>query len=173
MKDIDFSKSKAGVMLCSFDKTLEIMPELKSIIDEVRPMLEMDESEYVIDVKVHMLMPDSFPCIPNWHYDFLPRDSNGERCKGNRSDLKMYMWISGEPLTVYKDRKTGKEYTKECKKWHSFTQYDMHRGDVSKIHTWRCFIRVIPKSFIHETTINVGEERRHIQVYCDSSKFRW
>jgi hypothetical protein len=173
MEDIDFSKSKAGVMLCSFDKTKAIMPEISGLLEEVKPMLEMSEDNYVVDVKVHMLMPNSYPCIPNWHYDFLPRDGDGKRIKGERSKLKMFMWISGEPLTIYKDRETGKEYTKECKKWHSFTQDDMHRGSMSEIHTWRCFIRVIPKKFIHKTTKNIGEERRHIQVYCDSSKFRW
>ena len=160
-------------MLCSLDKTLEIMPELQPVISQVLPTLELDIDDYVFDVKVHMLMPDSYPCIPNWHYDFLPRDEKGDRCKGKRSELKMYMWISGEPLTVYKDRVTGEEYTKPCNEWHSFTQQDLHRGDVSKIHTWRCFIRIIPKSFIHANTKNVGQERRHIQVYCDSSKFRW
>tara|TARA_R110000822_G_C14989311_1_gene459490 strand:+ start:39 stop:557 length:519 start_codon:yes stop_codon:yes gene_type:complete len=171
--DIDFSKSKAGVMLCSLDRTIAIMPELWGVIEPLLPTLELDIDDYVFDVKVHMLMPETYPCIPNWHYDFLPRDCNGERCKGEKSNLKMYTWISGEPLTVYKNRDTGVEYTKPCNEWHSFTQHDLHRGDISKIHTWRCFIRVIPKSFIHSTTKNIGEERRHIQVYCDSSKFRW
>lgn len=171
--DIDWSKSHNGVMLCTYDQTKQLMPEVIPILEELTPLLEMSWDSYVIDVKVHMLMPDVFPCIPNWHYDFLPRDAQGERCEGEISDKKMYMWLSGTPLTIYKDRKTGKEYTKPPQQWHSFTQRDLHRGDVSSEHTWRCFIRVIPKEFIHETTINVGKVRRHIQVYCDSRKFRW
>ena len=169
----DWSKSHNGIFLCDFDKAIELMPEVENMLDEVKPMLELDESEYLIDVKVHMLMPGQFPCIPNWHYDFNPRDDRGQRIKGRLSKLKMYMWISSSPLTEYKDRETHDVYTKPCQQWNTFTQEDLHRGTVSKEHVWRCFIRIIPKSFVHSTTINNGQIRRHTQVYLDSRKFRW
>lgn len=172
--DIDWSKTHCGVMLCSFEDTVKMMPEVKPIIDELLEsgMLEMDPSEYAVDVKIHMLMPKQFHCIPNWHRDFVPRDENLKRDFKALNGEKMYMWLSGTPLTLYKD-KDGNEFEKPAQQWHSFTQHDLHRGQESQEHTWRCFIRVIPKKFIHPTTINVGQKRIHTQVYLDSKKFNW
>lgn len=170
--DIDWSKSHNGLMLCSFDEAVKLMPEVAPILAELEPMLEMSVNHYVVDVKIHMLMPEQFPCIPNYHYDFRARDEEGNHTKGKPSPHKMYMWLSGSPLTLYKDRQ-GNEFTKPAQQWHSFTQEDLHRGQKSEEHTWRCFIRVIPKEFIHSTTKNVGTIRRHTQVYCDSRKFKW
>lgn len=171
--NIDWTKSHCGVMLCTFADAKRLMPEVTPILEELEPTLELPIEEYLVDVKVHMLMPDQFPAIPNWHYDFLPRDANGNRCDGHVATDKMYMWLSGLPLTEYKDRITKEVTTKPAQQWHSFTQDDLHRATVSDIHTWRCFIRVIPKKLVHTVTINTAQVRRHCQVYLDSSKFRW
>ena len=167
----DWSKSHNGVMLCTFKQTEELMPEVMHILDELKPTLEAPEEDYLVDVKIHMLMPDQIPCIPNWHYDFLARDCKGERIKSKTSDKKMYMWLSSAPLTEYK--KGGKIYTKPARQWHSFTQRDLHRGAESKEHVWRCFIRVIPKEFAHGHTINMGTKRVHTQVYLDANTYKW
>lgn len=168
---IDWSKSHNGVMLCSFNKTYELMPEVVPILEELKPHLEYKIDDYVVDVKVHMLMPGEYPCIPNWHRDFIPRDENLKQLHQNIGVDKMYLWTSGPPFTEFKSKmsKVGTKY-----KWTIFTQKDVHRGVKSEIHTWRCFIRVIPKWFIHPTTINIGQIRRHSQVYIDEpDKFRW
>jgi hypothetical protein len=178
--NIDWSKSTNGVMLCSFDKTIELMPEVKPILDELVKSgeLEMRVAEYVVDVKIHMLMPKQYPCIPNWHRDFVPRNKDLERDFHAITGEKMYMWLSGSPLTEYlnvvnySDGQNKKEL-KAPQQWHSFTQNDLHRGTVSEEHTWRCFIRVIPKKFIHPSTINVDMPRIHTQVYLDANKFNW
>lgn len=172
--DIDWSKSPNGVMLCSFEQAIKFMPAVKPILRELlnSGMLEHPVTEYSVDVKIHMLMPNQWPCIPNWHRDFVPRDKNLKRDFRKIHKDKMFMWLSGAPFTEYKD-KDGKDYFKSAQKWHSFTSNDLHRGTMSTIHTWRCFIRVIPTKFIHETTINRGTIRQHTQVYCDSSKFNW
>jgi hypothetical protein len=169
--DIDWTQSHCGVMLCTFEETRRLMPEVSPILDELMPLLEADPNEYMVDVKVHMLMPGQFPCIPNFHYDFMPRDCDGERLPGKASKKKMYMWLSSAPLTEYK--KGGKTYTKPSQTWHTFTQSDFHRGTQSTEHVWRCFIRVIPTEFIHGHTINAGKIRRHTQVYLDSETFKW
>lgn len=171
--DIDWSKSHNGVFLCSFHRAVELMPEVAPILDELKPKLELGVSEYLVDVKIHMLMKGQMPCIPNWHYDFMPRDSNGNRVEGESSNLKMYMWLSSAPLTEYKNRVTGEVTEKPPQEWHAFTQRDLHRGATSDGNVWRCFIRVIPKSFKHECTYNDGGLRRHAQVYLDSKKYRW
>lgn len=169
---IDWSKQNCGVMLCTFDKTVEYMPDVEGLLNELKPTLDLPEDEYLVDVKVHMLMPKQFPCIPNWHRDFLPRDENLKRNPRGVTGEKMYMWISGEPLTLYRDS-SGKEYEKPANKWSSFTQNDLHRGQECAIHTWRGFIRVIPKKFVHGHTTNIGERRIHTQVYLNSNKFSW
>ena len=171
--NIDWSKSHNGVMLCSINKTIELMPEVEPILEEVRPMLQLPTGDYLVDVKIHMLMPRQYPCIPNWHQDFMPRGNEGKRIPLKCSDLKMYIWLSSEPLTEFKDKFSGEIYTYPAQCWHTFTQKDVHRGAMSDSHVWRCFIRLIPKTFVHSTTINVGELRRHTQVYLDSNNFRW
>lgn len=168
----DWSKSHNGVMLCTFEQTEEFMPEVMPILNELIPHLEHDVDDYVIDVKVHMLMPGEYPCIPNWHLDFVPRDENLKKLPKKITGDKMYLWVSGAPYTEFKKQprriNTG-EHT-----WVEFTQRDVHRGVKSEIHTWRCFIRVIPKWFIHPTAINVGTIRRHSQVYIENpDRFRW
>jgi len=172
--NIDWSQSHNGVMLCDFDKTVELMPEVEPILKELiqSDMLELPIKDYLVDVKIHMLMPKQYPCIPNWHRDFLPRDEQGKRIQGEFSDEKMYMWLSSAPLTEYFDEDSA-TYFKEPQKWHSFTQRDLHRGTMSEEHVWRCFIRVIPKSFVHSHTSNVGTLRRHTQVYLDAKSFSW
>ena len=172
MYDIDWSKSHNGLMLCSFEQAYELMPEVTPILKELIPILELPITDYLVDVKIHMLMPNQFPCIPNWHRDFMPRDAKGNRILADASPLKMYMWLSGPPLTEYKDI-NGISYFKQPQQWHIFTQNDLHRGTVSDTHRWRCFIRVIPKQFVHSHTINTGTIRRHTQVYLDSKHFHW
>jgi hypothetical protein len=164
--EIDWSKSHNGV-------TKELMPEVAPILDELihSNMLEEVPENYLVDVKVHMLIVGMYPCIPNWHKDFQPRNTNGIRTKSVNCERKMYMWLSGAPGTEYK-RRDGTVYRKEFGVWNTFTRNDIHRGTKAEEDTWRCFIRVIPKDFVHETTINVGKIRRHSQVYLPES-YTW
>lgn len=162
--NIDWSKSHNGVMLSSFEETVRMMPETGPILENLKPHLEFSEDKYVIDVKVHMLMPKEFPCIPNWHYDFVPRDENLRRQLDKITGEKMYLWISSAPFTEFR---VGKERAFiPAQSWIEFDQKDLHRGTVSEIHTWRCFIRAIPKRLIHLVTKNVGKERLHSQIYA-------
>ena len=173
---VDWTKSHCGVMLMSIEDTIAEMPEVAPILNELveSGTLELPPEDYVVDVKVHMLMPRQFPCIPNWHCDFLPRDAEGNRV-GEKIDrfYKMYEWISGAPYTEFQIPGTEATYFVEPQHWHSFDQRDIHRGTMSHDHQWRCFIRVIPEFFVHESTINRNTVRRHCQVYLDSTNFRW
>ena len=76
-------------MLCSFDEAIKLMPEITPILEELflSGDLELEIEEYAVDVKIHMLMPKQFPCIPNWHRDFIPRDIDLKRLESlNRKD---------------------------------------------------------------------------------------
>jgi len=177
--DIDWSKSHNGVMLCDFNQAVVFMPEADPILSELynSDMLELPVNEYAVDIKVHMLMPKMWPCIPNWHRDFVPRDDSNKRLPKElpavEDCLKMYEWISGPPFTEFM-RQDKSTYLIKPQEWHSFTQHDVHRGTRSDKFQWRCFIRVIPKSFIHPATINIGTKRQHIQTYLEApDKFNW
>lgn len=176
--DIDWSKSHCGVILCTYDETVRLMPEVKPILDEL-PNTDKSADFWVdklIDVKVHMLMPGQFPCIPNWHVDFRPRGEDGKVVKGWSPDYRpMYLWLSGPPLTLYKGQGEQPDLPAIAQTWHPFWQADLHRGQASEEHCWRCFIRVIPRDFVatHAVSSVRGTVRRHCQVYLDASSFTW
>jgi len=170
---IDWTKSHCGIMLSTLDQARDLMPELNPIIDSIIPHLQYNQHEYLIDCKVHMLMPGEYPCIPNWHCDFVPRDQDN---RPQRSEIRdtdmMYIWVSGPPYTEFKTHH-GKIETDEIT-WTRFNQRDVHRGTISEIHTWRSFVRLIPRWFRHTSTFNTGQVRRHSQVYIENpDKFTW
>ena len=155
-----------GVKKCSYEDMIRLMPDVKQIIDT----FPYNPRDFTWDVKVHMLMPHQFPCIPNWHYDCVPRDHEGQQdfSKVN-TDHKMYLWLSGGPFTEFKVG--DKTLFIKPKTWFEFTQMDEHRGTVSEEFTWRCFIRATDKRILAPKP--QGALRRHSQVYLDSEKFMW
>lgn len=170
---IDWSKCHNGVMLCTFKQTYDLMPEVSPLLSSVFPHLQYDEEDYLVDVKVHMLMPGEYPCIPNWHQDFVPRDCDGKKLPSEKTlDDMMYIHVSGEPKTEWKSYQ--EKFSSEGFDWIVFNQNDIHRGVRSEIHTWRGFMRLIPKWFVHPGTKNMGQIRRHTQVYIDNpDNFKW
>lgn len=179
INEIDWSKSHCGVILCDYQKTKELMPECIPVIDELvgANHLEFDISEYLIDVKVHMLMADQYPCIPDWHCDFVPRNNNMEKDPSRITNEKMYLWVSGEPRTEF--RNPPKILRTANTQWVEFTQREFHRGVKATKRTWRCFIRLVPKKFVvdrptaNKDKSHRGTLRRHSQVYLDASQYEW
>lgn len=169
---IDWSKSHCGVMLCSFSQTAKLMPEVFPMLESLM-LSGAANSSYLIDVKVHMLMPGQYPCIPNWHEDFVPRPTGkGVKDFSKISLEPMFLWVSGEPETEWKHPEDIEYIESGGYRWAKFTQEDSHRGTKSTIHTWRCFIRAIPAAFPHEGMPR-GIIRRHSQVYLDAQTFTW
>ena len=141
------------------------MPEIVSIIDEC----VLPHPDYYVDAKVHMLMPNQYPCIPNWHRDAVPRDEDNKFIEDAKDiNQKMYLWISGTPITEF----VG-DIELKPKEWLEFTQTDVHRGTVSTKHQWRLFIRLTPASLVSRPNTGKDALRRHSQVYLDSSNFTW
>lgn len=161
---IDWSEQHCGVHQADFLEMLELMPDLKDIL---RTFPE-NPFDFVWDVKVHMLMPNQYPCIPNWHFDNIPRVNNKQDFDKVQPEAPMYLWISGEPLTEF--RETGKIKAGE---WYRFTQKDEHRGTMSKDFTWRGFIRATHKSISPQRPRGSNPLRRHCQVYLDANNFSW
>lgn len=157
-------KMHNGLIKCPIARIETLMPELWPIIQEA----PLPHRDYVADIKVHMLMPGMYPCIPNWHYDLIPRDKNKNQIWSDVDpSAKMFLWLSGPPFTEFRD---GRKV--EAQKWIEFTQLDEHRGTPATSFCWRVFIRLAPRS-IYEP--NKGDKvlRRHSQVYLDAQNFKW
>lgn len=158
---IDWSKQHCGVHQASFSELLRLMPDLKPILFDFPD----DAENFTWDVRVHMLMPRQYPCIPNWHYDNVPRGHGIQKFNLCKFHLPMYLWISGAPLTQFRHGYVTPE------EWVRFTQADEHRGTMASEFTWRGFIRA--------THIEIREPkksdclRRHTQVYLDADTFQW
>lgn len=161
MKDIDWSKQHCGVHQAPINKVLELMPDIKEIFDDFPDIKE----NFTWDIKVHMLMPRQYPCIPGWHTDFVPRIDGIQRFNLCRLDLPMYMWVSNGPLTEFKYGFLTP------KKWHRFNQADEHRGCIASEFGWRCFVRGIHKTILPPKEADYL--RRHTQVYLIDNNYQW
>jgi hypothetical protein len=168
MKTIDWSEQHCGLHQASVEQMQELMPDVYELVFESFPE---NMEDFTWDVKVHMLMPSQFPCIPNWHYDNVPRVNNKQDFDKVQQNKPMYLWISGEPLTEF--RKNGVVTKIKPQHWHRFTQCDEHRGTQSNVFTWRGFIRATHKDILPANKSGTNPLRRHSQVYLDASNFSW
>lgn len=160
--DIDWSRQHCGVHQAPAEAVIELMPDLEALLDTFPD----DPKAFTWDVKVHMLMPNQYPCIPNWHADFVPRVDGIQRFDQVRPDLPMYVWISGPPLTQFKHGFLLPQ------RWHRFTQLDEHRGTAASDFTWRAFVRAVHREI--QPWKETGDWlRRHSQVYLDANGYQW
>jgi len=144
-------------------------PVIRELLDQIgNPKGE----GLVMDLKIHMLMPKQYPCIPNWHCDLVPRDENGERDFSKvETEKPIYLWVSGAPLTQIM-LFDGITYSITPKKWLEIDQLTIHRGRPSEEHCWRAFIRVAHESIMPPNPPD-KVNRRHSQVYLDADSFEW
>lgn len=158
---IDWSKQVCGVHQAPVEEMMRIMPELEEIIKTFPDNPDI----FTWDVKVHMLMPRQYPCIPNWHTDNVPRENGIQRFDKIKPELHMYVWVSGAPLTQFKHGYLT------AKTWHRFNQLDEHRGTPASEFCWRGFIRATHKEI--QPPKEDDYLRRHCQVYLDSETYQW
>lgn len=181
-----WDRSHNGLMLCTYEQAGMMMPEVVPILDRLARSEPISWWHHLIDVKVHMLMPGMFPCIPNWHRDFCPRDAEGNLAEDfEPDDTPMYLWLSGPPLTEFADVNVVTDTLGNATpcahgirqvpadEWYPFTRADWHRGVAATERGWRCFIRVIPREFVANRDVLLGQKRRHSQVYLDAESFSW
>ena len=156
-----------GLYKCPAFLVSDLMPDLEPVMRSA----PVDLWDYTADVKVHMLMPGMWPCIPNWHCDLVPRDKNNQQ-DFTRASAKnrLHLWLSGHPLTEFRSKLFGVRRI-QPQKWVCFSQLDEHRGTQAKEHIWRLFIRLAPKSIYPANPLH-KVLRRHSQVYLDSD-FVW
>jgi hypothetical protein len=189
---IDWSKQHPGIHRGLWRDVTVLMPEVAELIkntfpdsstwsDLGKPALKFyyERQDFIWDIKVMMLMPGQWPCIPNWHYDFIPRDSEGKQDFSKVDPdwcMNMWMWISGPPLTIFRFYpKAGispirTKQVVQPETWYPFTQLDEHQGQPATEHGWRAFIRAIPPGLVLPSDTPL---RRHSQVYLDAKNFKW
>lgn len=164
---VDWTRQHCGVHQATYEQLVMLMPDLKELLKS----FPEDVNDFTWDVKVHMLMPNQYPCIPNWHFDNVPRVNNKQDFDLVKPEKPMYLWLSGAPLTEF--RKGGKTWSVEPRKWVRFTQKDEHRGTMSEDFTWRGFIRATHKDISPMNRKGGDAMRRHCQVYLDANNFSW
>lgn len=158
---VDWSKQHCGVHQAPYEKLLELMPDLFPILETFPD----EHSQFTWDVKVHMLMPNQYPCIPNWHYDNVPRINGLQKFNMCLPHLPMYLWLSGPPLTQFRHGFVLPQ------QWVRFSQADEHRGTSSGDFCWRGFIRASHKDILEPKRDN--HLRRHSQIYLDANTYQW
>jgi len=166
--NIDWSKQHCGVHQADGETLFRLMPDIKQMIVDTFPERIND---FIWDVKVHMLMPNQYPCIPNWHFDNVPRVNNKQDFDLIKKDAPMYVWLSGAPLTEF--RQGDRQWFIKPREWVRFTQTDEHRGTASNDFCWRGFIRATHKDIAPQQSRLKDHLRRHSQVYLDAENFRW
>lgn len=137
------------------------MPDLKEVLDT----FPENPRDFTWDIKVHMLMPRQYPCIPNWHVDNVPRENGMQQFDKVQLHLPMYLWISGPPLTQFRNGYVHPGV------WIRFNQADEHRGTAASEFTWRAFIRATHKDLMPAKASD--HLRRHSQVYLDAEEYKW
>jgi len=173
-----------------------LLPELKQYYTSAFWMLVNEghePEEWEIDVKIHMLMKDQYPCIPNWHCDNVPRNSEGKLdYSAADTGIPMYLLVTGNPTTEFVSSDTDfdadfvdhadvanrintgnvKTLTVPEDTWVKFYQNTPHRGTKATEKCWRIFIRLSHKSIL-PLRKTISPIRRHCQVYLDASQFSW
>lgn len=164
----DIKLLPCGLISCWWYDAVKYMHSLRPILESA-PISVEQRDNYYVDVKVHMLMPGMYPCIPNWHYDAIPRDADGiQQPELVDPSKKMYLWLSNPPITEFDD---GRKVNPM--EWVEFTQLDAHRGVQSDKHQWRLFIRLMPKELVASPRTGLDAMRTHSQVYLDAKEFSW
>lgn len=172
---IDWSKQHCGIHQGTFQDVIEHMPDLKELLET----FPENPNDFTWDVKVHMLMPGQYPCIPNWHRDMVPRDKDGKEDESNlQLDKPMYLWLSGPPYTVFKGQ-NGDNLEIPVQTWYKFNQSNWHTGVPAEKFCWRGLIRACHNDLkIGSSNVNnpFGKHsvlRRHTQVYLDAKNYNW
>lgn len=176
-----------GLISCPLPVAYATLPELAPLYDSCP--VEVPE-DWVIDVKIHMLQPETFPCIPDWHCDAVPRGPDGKtQFDKTTPEAPMWLWVSGHPETRYAANKavvglieshadlaanSDKFNVQMCEpqRWYRFTQLSPHQGRAAEKFCWRIFARITHKSIAPKNPTS-SVIRRHAQVYLDSSRASW
>lgn len=176
--DMDFAYTNGG-------------PITKAFIDGYL----LDKTGWIIDSRVHMLMPGWYPCIPGWHHDDIPRSATNGQPNYDNPEYKAVhrMCVIGKSAmpeflnqivaldkvendVVYKvwnDQINNipglRTQTLQSGDVVEFGEQDFHRGLPATQDCWRFFIRAS-----RNTTRQFHNEiRKQVQVYMSELEAGW
>ena len=200
LEGIPLHDQYCGLFRCPISEARKILPCFEDLFLEAIDMLKNqghNPVDWEMDMKIHMLMKDQYPCIPNWHCDNVPRvDGKTKYSLIEKGTPSMYLWLSDNPTTEFlstdwncknftpkghdtiakhinSQRCQGLQTEKvPSKTWISMDQQTPHRGTQAQENTWRVFIRLTHKSITPVRPVN-SYIRRHCQVYLNPETFSW
>lgn len=179
-----------GLFRCPLDQAYRLMPELSELYDSA-PVF--DFTQWELDIKIHMLMKDQYPAIPNWHCDNVPRTDGITQYGAIDNSLPpMLLWVSGGPRTEFLTHDECIPEIPTCHSglagmikarnfsttlipsntWVSMDQRTPHRGTKSEGFNWRIFARLTHRSIAPARPV-LSHMRRHSQVYLNPETFSW
>ena len=156
--------------------------------------------DIVIDSRVHMLMPNWYPCIPGWHHDDVPRSTatgqpnyetpeyRSEHISGLvNAEICPTTFLLGEVEVSSPDINTRvynvmndeiesrlaeyQKYEAESGKYIQFNHDSFHTGVKAVKGGWRWFIRASRRT--ERTKHTTNEIRRQVQVYLEEPMAGW
>jgi hypothetical protein len=153
----------------------------------------------VLDSRVHMLMPNWYPCIPGWHHDDVPRSTptgqpnylnpeyrsehlmglvNGDICPTNFIDDMVDVSLpdfTKRQYNVWNDEIDAQTNLNRVKapsgRLIQFDSDSFHTGVKAVAGGWRWFIRLSRKTDRQKNITN--EIRRQVQVYLEEPMAGW
>lgn len=197
----DFTQDEIKNEIMFFNSSIEYAYEnggaiTKAFIDS----LPEEFKHGVIDSRVHMLMPNWYPCIPGYHHDDVPRNTPNKQPNYQNPEYNsrhILGLVNAEvaptnfaigsaefPLLteeVYKhynkmvvdylNKGQLFKYTAKSGILYEFDSHSWHTGTGAVKSGWRWFARV---SIDTERLNNITNEiRRQVQVYMDSLTEGW
>lgn len=198
----DEIKNEPMLFNCSFDFAYDSGgPITREFLYRLydRAWYDCSGHDWIIDSRVHMLMPGWYPCIPGMHHDDIPRSTaNGQPNYVNpeyraehvlglvNGDIAPTQFAVGEieleiPTEgiIYKQWHpkvmqaiadgTMKSYSAESGVILQFDSESFHQGTMAVAGGWRWFIRVSRNT--HRKPTN--EIRKQVQVYLEYPMEGW
>lgn len=164
--------------------------------------IPFDEVGYCMDSRVHMLMPDWWPCIPGWHHDDVPRSRgdgqpnyknpeysskhclalvNGDICPTEFAvgDVRM-PHVDGIVYKEWHDIVEDKIYRGEFLRTKTpsnqlvfFNNHSFHQGTRCVKRGWRWFGRISWDAGYEQGRPHFNETRRQVNVYMEHPMEGW
>ena len=200
LDNVNLSDQYCGLFRCPLAEAYKLLPDLSDLFNDANGMLINEGHnpyEWEMDLKIHMLMKDQYPCIPNWHCDNVPRVEGKTKYNAIKEDTPpMYLWLSDNPTIEFLSTGwnckniTPKSHdvlakiieSQRCnglmvksapaQTWISMDQQTPHRGTQAQENTWRVFVRLTHNSITPVRPVN-NYIRRHCQVYLNPETFSW
>lgn len=172
-------------------------PITKAFIEKL-PIDWQEWCDVVFDSRVHMLMPEWYPCIPGWHHDDVPRSTptgqpnyqnpeyfSDHLCGLVNAEICPTLFALGMievsnldiNTTIYETwskeiaEMTLPAYEAESGQYIEFDCNTFHTGVKAKAGGWRWFGRL--SRFTERTKHITNETRRQVQVYLENPIMGW